>query len=106
MTFSVTALYTYQPTFNLTHYATHHMPLAMERMRPYGFQSYQIIPLQPTNATAVQYGVQCNMFWDSEQGMREGFAAHGAEMDADLHNFSDSEPVGILGNIYVTASTY
>jgi hypothetical protein len=29
--------------------------------------------------------------------MREGFAAHGPEMSADLKNSSDGEPVGLLG---------
>jgi hypothetical protein len=29
--------------------------------------------------------------------MRHRFAAHGAKMSADLKNFSDFEPVGLLG---------
>jgi hypothetical protein len=39
------------------------------------------------------------MTWDSDEGMREGFAAHGAEMSEDLKNFSDVEPVGLLGDV-------
>lgn len=35
--------------------------------------------------------------------MQAGFAAHGQEMSDDLKNFSEFEPVGLLGNVVATS---
>jgi uncharacterized protein (TIGR02118 family) len=95
--FIVSALYQASSTFNLSHYESVHMPLAMSRFASFGLQSYQIVKLNANQSQG--YGIHTIMIWDDETGMREGFAAHGDEMDADLPNFSDTEPVGLLGNV-------
>jgi hypothetical protein len=52
----------------------------------YGLQSYQILRLSPK--VSQDCPTQTIMTLDSEEGMRQGFVAHGAEMTEDLKNFS------------------
>jgi hypothetical protein len=74
------------PDFNLTRHKDVHTPLAMSCFALYGLQSYQILRLSPK--ASQDCPTQTIMTWDSEEGMCQVFAAHGAEMTEDLKNFS------------------
>ncbi|KAI5206869.1 hypothetical protein E4T38_03600 [Aureobasidium subglaciale] len=102
MVFIVSALYKKTENFKLDYYKDHHMPLAMERFKSFGLKSYKISELN--SEVSQGYAVHTIMEWDSEEGMMKGFAEHGQEMRDDLDNFSDVEPVGLLGQMVKTES--
>ncbi|THX11025.1 hypothetical protein D6D13_05059 [Aureobasidium pullulans] len=102
MVFIVSALYKKTENFKLDYYKDHHMPLAMEKFKPFGLKSYKILELNPE--TSQGYAFHTIMEWENQDGMMKGFGEHGQEMKDDLVNFRDVEPVGLLGNLVKSES--
>lgn len=81
--------------FNIDYYLNKHIPLARDAWSKYGLTKWSVVELAPETG----YSVQTVMIWESPQSLGKAMKEAGAEVMADLKNFSTEKPVVIQGAI-------
>ncbi|KAI1141383.1 hypothetical protein F5Y05DRAFT_259310 [Hypoxylon sp. FL0543] len=98
----VSVLYPAGTKFDMEYYVEKHMPLARKNWGPYGLKSYRIGHYTDPEAP---YVVQAWMEWEDTTSWGKATAAPEAkEVFADIPNYSDKQPVIVLGAITGGAS--
>jgi uncharacterized protein (TIGR02118 family) len=92
----ISVLYPLTPgtTFDLDYYLNSHVPLVCRLLEPMGQRDIRVYQgLSSGNGDAPVYGVMADLFFDDLESLTAALAAHGAETQADIPNFTDSIPV-------------
>jgi uncharacterized protein (TIGR02118 family) len=81
--------------FDYDYYARQHMPMVLDRLKPNGMTRYEIDRglggVTPGSPAAYLCIGRC--YFDTLGGFEQGFAKHGAELAADIPNYTDAEVV-------------
>ena len=87
-------------TFDLDYYLTKHMPLVADRFAPHGIKGWRVARFVGTpQGGKPMYSVIATMEFDREDQFRAALAAEGAVVLGDVPNFSNKEPVIMIGDI-------
>ncbi|KAK4497178.1 hypothetical protein PRZ48_011628 [Zasmidium cellare] len=93
---TMTVLYPSGGTFNMPYYLSTHMPLAEKHWKPYGAKSWKVVKL----GDDAPYAVQATIEWGSmEQFLKAAQGPEIKEIQGDVKNFSDKEPVVVFGEV-------
>jgi uncharacterized protein (TIGR02118 family) len=94
----VSVLYPNTPgtTFDLDYYRDRHLPLVRELLEPGGMRSLSYYVPGPAEADP-PYRLVAELRFDSMAEVEAGMAEHGAVTQADIVNFTDVEPVILVG---------
>lgn len=76
-------------TFDMDYYLTSHVPLVQRLLEPMGLRDTRIMSAGPDAA----YPVIAELSFDDLDSLNAALAAHGAETQADIPNFTDVAPV-------------
>ncbi|KAH6884483.1 hypothetical protein B0T10DRAFT_579171 [Thelonectria olida] len=79
--------------FDFDYYLNKHIPLAREAWSKYGLTKWAAVKLAPETG----YSLQTIITWESPQSVGRAMKEAGAEVMADLKNFSTEKPVVIQG---------
>lgn len=86
--------------FNLQYYTNDHMQLVTKSWKQYGLLDWQIVTFDAGPDGSKPYSVASTMRWDSAEGFQKAMASESAaELVADVVNFSDQQPMFLLGNV-------
>lgn len=81
-------------TFDSDYYVTRHMPLVRSRL---GSKLKEFVAVNGLSGvqpgTAPEYRFMAHLTFESAEAMGAGLGQHGAELFADVPNFTDIEPV-------------
>jgi uncharacterized protein (TIGR02118 family) len=101
----VTFLYPNKPgsRFNADYYIDVHMPLAIKRLGPaLKAVSAEIGISSAMPGSAPPNAAIANFTFDSVQAFTEAVMPHFAELQADVRNYTDIEPVVQIGDIRIS----
>ncbi|MBX9599988.1 MAG: EthD family reductase [Bryobacteraceae bacterium] len=93
----VSAMYPNEPgkRFDMDYYVNRHMQVVKEKLGGHGLiqatVSSGLASLQPGAPAA--YRAVADMDFESMDAMKQGLAAHSAELMADIPNYTDIQPV-------------
>ena len=92
----VTVLYPNQPgkKFDLDYYLNKHIPMAQQRLKPYGLVRGEIekgISAADPKVPA-PFLVLAHLYFNTVEGVHEGFKTHGRELLGDVKNYTDIQP--------------
>jgi uncharacterized protein (TIGR02118 family) len=76
-------------SFNLDYYLNSHVPLVKRLLEPMGLRDTRILTAGPESA----YPVIAELGFDDLESLNAALAAHGAETQADIPNFTDVVPI-------------
>jgi len=97
---TVTVLYPKGVKFNMDYYIKSHMPMVMKNWGPLGLQSWKVLSF----GDGMPYAVQATLeFGSKEDFEKAGASPEAKEVMGDVPNFSDKEPVLMLGDIVATS---
>lgn len=86
--------------FDLDYYLKHHMPMAI---KAFGDALRGAIVEQGLNGGGPEapppFSAICHLHFDSVEAFQSAFAGHGAELQADIANYTDVEPVIQIGEV-------
>ena len=80
--------------FDADYYRNKHMPLAGERLKPFGLVRYEVdkgLAGGAPNAPAPFIGA-CHFYFNSLEDFQKGMGAHGQELMADIPNYTNIGP--------------
>lgn len=93
----VSVLYPNSPgkTFDLGYYTAHHLPLVRRLLDPAGLRA--LTYYQPSQTTPdAPFRLVAELRFDSATAARAALAAHGAETQGDIPNFTNEAPVILM----------
>lgn len=97
----ITVLYpnTSDATFDMDYYLKTHMPMVAEEWGPYNFEGYSVLKLvgTPDPKTKSEYSVQATLHFKSVEDFHAAAAAKGPKVLGDVPNFSNKEPMLMIG---------
>ena len=92
----VTVLYPNEEgkNFDLDYYAGTHMPLVQERLESFGLVRREVEKgISDTDPNAPPRFVAIgSLYFETVDGVHEGFKTHGRELIGDVKNFTDIQP--------------
>lgn len=100
---SVVVLYPNQPSsrFDLDYYVTSHLPLVRKLLAPMGMRSLTYTAIPPADqASPPKYRLIAELRFDDLAATQRALAAHGAETQADIPNFTDVAPTILIGDTH------
>ncbi len=78
--------------FDHSYYARTHMPMVLDRLKPFGMTHWEIDrglgSVAPGSAPAYECIGRC--YFENIAGFEQGFGKHGAELAADIPNYTDA----------------
>lgn len=92
----ISVLYPFTPetTFDMEYYLDTHVPLVRRLLEPMGQREIRVYRGRSDGgAGAPAFGVVAELLFDDMTSVAAALAAHGAETQADIPNFTDSVPV-------------
>ncbi len=91
-------------TFDLDYYMATHMPLVDEKFKPYGLKGWRVLKAvgTPTGAKPL-FSIIANLEFDDAQQFKAAVAAEGGAVFGDVPNFSNKEPVVVIGDLVGSA---
>jgi uncharacterized protein (TIGR02118 family) len=100
---SILVLYANKPgsKFDHEYYTSQHLPLVRRLLEPMGMRSLTFVkeaaldPAAPPQA----YQLIAELRFDSMESTKLALTAHGAETQADIANFTDVEPIIVIGEL-------
>ncbi len=102
MATAITVLYpnVEDATFNLDYYMAKHMPLVGERFASHGIKGWRVTRFigTPQGGQAI-YSVMATLEFDHPDQFKAAIAAEGGVVLGDVPNFSNKEPVIMIGDI-------
>ena len=103
MSFAITVVF---PThadsnYNIDYYVSHHMPLIERHWKKFGLKSWSVTKFAPgLDGNPPLYAFGSVVSWENEEGMKEAFGSpEAAEIMGDVPNFSNVQPIFLLGQI-------
>lgn len=97
---TVTILYPQGGKFNMDYYLSSHMPLVGKGWKSYGLTSWTVLEF-PSEA---QFTVQATLEFESlESFQKAGAGSEAQEIFGDIKNFSDKDPVILVGEVKGTS---
>ena len=79
--------------FDHDYYATKHMPMVLDTLKAHGMTRYEIdrgiSGVEPGSSPAYLCIGRC--YFETIEGFQSGFADHGAELAADIPNYTNAE---------------
>ena len=104
----VTALWprTNDSHFDMEYYLTKHVPMTKARLKSAGFTVVAEVDeglgsLTPGEPPA--YAAIGTLLFETMEDLQKGLAAHAAEILADVPNFTDVQPVVVIGSVVLGA---
>jgi uncharacterized protein (TIGR02118 family) len=94
MSVRVTVAYPASETgrFDLDYYTTSHIPMVHGLLEEHGLRRIEV-DRGASRSTSAAYVAVAHLEFDSIDGFKAGFAAARPQMEADIHNYTDIEPV-------------
>ncbi len=87
-------------TFDLDYYVAKHMPLVDEKFKPFGIKGWRVLKAVGTPfGGKPAYRVICNLEFDTADQFRAAVAAKGGPVFGDVPNFSNKDPVVVIGDL-------
>ncbi len=88
-------------TFDHEYYRSKHIPLAEEKLKPFGLIKTKIIKGLPSGEPASPPPFHCIgvLYFDSEEQYAKGIAAHGEELRGDFPNYTNATPIRLVSEI-------
>ncbi len=87
-------------TFDLDYYMTKHMPLVAERFASHGFKGWRVARFIGTpQGGKPMYSVVATLEFDHAEQFKAALAAEGSVVLGDVPNFSNTEPVIMIGDV-------
>jgi uncharacterized protein (TIGR02118 family) len=82
-------------TFDHDYYREKHMPLCGARLTPFGLLRYEIDRGlgNPASGEPPAFLAVCHFYFTTADESAKGLAAHGAELAADVPNYTNAEAV-------------
>jgi uncharacterized protein (TIGR02118 family) len=86
---------TAESTFDMDYYLTKHIPLLQERLAEAGLKDVRVDEGLAGGAPgeAATYATIFSATFEAMEGFQKGMGAHGAELRADVPNFTNVQPV-------------
>ncbi len=87
-------------TFDLEYYLAKHMPLVAEKFHPFGLKGWRVLKAvgTPTGDTP-RFSIIANLEFDTPDQFRAAVAAEGGPVFGDVPNFSNQEPIVVIGDV-------
>jgi uncharacterized protein (TIGR02118 family) len=102
MATTITVLYdnTDDATFDLAYYMATHMPLVDAKFKPFGLKGWRVLKAvgTPTGETP-RYSIIANLEFDAAEQFKAAVAAEGSVVFGDVPNFSNKDPVVVIGDL-------
>ncbi len=102
MSTTITVLYENvdDATFDLDYYVGKHMPLVDVKFKPFGIKGWRVLKAVGTPfGGKPAYSVICNLEFDTADQFRAAVAAEGWPVFGDVPNFSNKDPVVVIGDL-------
>ena len=91
-------------TFDLDYYMAKHMPLVEEKFKPFGIKGWRVLKAVGTPVGGKPlYSVIANLEFDAADQFRAAVAAEGGMVFGDVPNFSNKDPVVVIGDLVGSA---
>ena len=91
-------------TFDLDYYMAKHMPLVEEKFKPFGIKGWRVLKAVGTPFGGKPlYSVIANLEFDAADQFRAAVAAEGGTVFGDVPNFSNKDPVVVIGDLVGSA---
>jgi uncharacterized protein (TIGR02118 family) len=92
----VSVMYPHAPgkRFDYVYYEQKHRPLVMDRLAGHGIARYEIQQGLSSLGPGSEPIFACfgNLYFNAVSDFQQGMAAHGAELQGDIPNFTDIQP--------------
>ena len=108
MATTITVLYenVEDATFDLDYYMAKHMPLVEERFKPFGIKGWRVLKAVGTPFGGKPlYSIIANLEFETPDQFRSAVAAEGGIVFGDVPNFSNKDPVVVIGDLVGSAQT-
>ena len=102
MAVAITVLYpnVEDASFKLDYYLSKHMPLVKERFTAHGLKGWRVARLTATpQGGKPPFSIIATLEFDNADQFRAAIAAEGAAVLGDVPNFSNKEPVIMIGEV-------
>jgi len=88
-------------TFDMEYYLKSHMPMVQEKFGAHGMKGYTVLKFlgTPDPNTPSPYSVQATLFFDTPQQFEAGVKAEAPTVMGDIPNFTNTEPVLMVGDV-------
>ena len=87
-------------TFDLDYYMAKHMPLVDEKFKHFGIKGWRVLKAVGTvTGDKPRYSIIANLEFDTAEQFKAAVAAEGGPVFGDVPNFSDKEPVVVIGDL-------
>jgi uncharacterized protein (TIGR02118 family) len=100
---SILVLYANSPgsRFDLNYYTSRHLPLVRRLLEPMGMRSLTYVTERALDPAAPHqaYRLIAELRFDDMATTQAALAAHGAETQADIPNFTDVAPIIMIGEL-------
>ena len=106
MATTITVLYenVEDATFDLGYYMAKHMPLVEEKFKPFGIKGWRVLKAVGTPFGGKPlYSIIANLEFDTAGQFRAAVAAEGEVVFGDVPNFSNKDPVVVIGDVVGSA---
>jgi uncharacterized protein (TIGR02118 family) len=86
--------------FDGKYYLEKHMPFAGRLCEPFGLKKVEVSEgRQGLDGSKAAYHFMANLYFESAEGLQKGFARHGAELVADIPNYTNVQPMIYVGEV-------
>ena len=101
MAVTITVLYpnVEDARFNLDYYLSKHMPLVAERFGRHGLKGWRVARLTGPQGGKPPFSIMATLEFDRADQFGAAIAAEGASVMGDVPNFSNKEPVIMIGEV-------
>ena len=87
-------------TFDLDYYMAKHMPLVEEKFKSFGIEGWRVLKAVGTpSGDKPAYSVIANLEFDTADQFLAAVAAEGGPVFGDVPNFSNKDPVVVIGDL-------
>ena len=101
---TITVLYPALVQFNMDYYLSKHMIMVHNNLKSFGMTGWRVSKNLTTGSGGESpYAVTCELYLDSLEDFKKGMEKHGEEILGDVSNFSDKEPVLMVGELSGTS---
>lgn len=102
MATTITVLYenVEDATFDLDYYLSKHMPLVDAKFAPFGIKGWRVLKAVGTPfGGKPRYSIIALLEFDAPEQFHAAVAAEGGPVFGDVPNFSNKEPVVVIGDV-------
>ena len=99
----VSVMYPHAPGkhFDYAYYEQKHRPLVMDKLKSHGITRYEILQGMSGVAPGSEPSFACigNLYFSAVSEFQQAMMAHGAELQADIPNFTDIQPQFLISEV-------